>query len=89
MKVIVPTHTVPNSILIQDIIPSKGIIIVYKDQTPYGFVVYSEEEQLFFLQTDTMSSTDICGYTISDLLSDIKENIGDDISLEYFVTNNE
>lgn len=89
MKVIVPTNTVPNSILIQDIIPSKGIIIVYKDQTPYGFVVYSEEEQLFFLQTDTMSSTDICGYTISDLLSDIKENIGDDISLEYFVTNNE
>lgn len=89
MKVIVPTNTVPNSILIQDIIPSKGIVIVYKDQMPYGFVVYSEEEQLFFLQTDTMSVTGICGYTISDLLDDIKENVSGDISLEYFVIANE
>ena len=53
---------------------------------PYGFVVYSEEEQLFFLQTDTMSSTGICGYTISDLLDDIKDNVSGNISLEYFVT---
>lgn len=89
MKVIVPTNTVPNSILIQDIIPSKGIIIVYKDQMPYGFVVYSEEEQLFFLQTDTMNSTGIYGYTISELLDDIKDNVSGDISLEYFVTADE
>lgn len=89
MKVIVPTNTVPNSILIQDIIPSKGIIIVYKDQMPYGFVVYSEEEQLFFLQTDTISTTGIWGYTISDLLDDIKDNVSGDISLEYFVTADE
>lgn len=89
MKVIVPTNTVPNSILIQDIIPYKGIIIVYKDQTPYGFVIYSEEEQLFFLQTDTISTTGICGYTISDLLNDIKNNVSGDISLEYFMTSDE
>lgn len=89
MKVIVPTNTVPNSILIQDIIPSKGIIIVYKDQMPYGFVVYSEEEQLFFLQTDIMNSTGIYGYTISELLDDIKDNVSGDISLEYFVTADE
>lgn len=89
MKVIVPTNTVPNSILIQDIIPSKGIIIIYKDQTPYGFVIYSEEEQLFFLQTDTINTTSICGYTISDLLNDIKNNVSGDISLEYFVTADE
>lgn len=89
MKVIVPTNTVPNSILIQDIIPYKGIIIVYKDQTPYGFVIYSEEEQLFFLQTDTISTTGICGYTISDLLNDIKNNVSGDISLEYFMTADE
>lgn len=89
MKVIVPTNTVPNSMLIQDVIPSKGIIIVYRDQMPYGFVVYSEEEQLFFLQTDTMSTTGVCGYTISDLLEDIKHNVSGDISLEYFVTADE
>lgn len=89
MKVIVPTNTVPNSILIQDIIPNKGIIIVYKDQTPYGFVIYSEEEQLFFLQTDTINTTDICGYTISDLLKNIKNNVSGDISLEYFMTADE
>lgn len=51
--------------------------------------VYSEEEQLFFLQTDTMSATGICGYTISDLLDDIKRNVSGDISLEYFVTTDE
>lgn len=56
---------------------------------PYGFVVYSEEGQLFFLQTDTMSATGICGYTISDLLDDIKDNVSGDISLEYFVTADE
>lgn len=56
---------------------------------PYSFVVYSEEGQLFFLQTDTMSATGICGYTISDLLDDIKDNVSGDISLEYFVTTDE
>lgn len=56
---------------------------------PYGFVVYSEEEQLFFLQTDTMNSTGIYGYTISELLDDIKDNVSGDISLEYFVTADE
>lgn len=53
---------------------------------PYGFVVYNEERQLFFLQTDTMSDTGICGYTISDLLIEIKEYVSGDISLEYFET---
>lgn len=89
MKVIVPTNTVPNSILIQDIIPSKGIILVYRDQMPYGFVVYSEEEQLFFLQSDTVNVTGLCGYTIADLLDDIQRNVSGDISLEYFDTADE
>lgn len=89
MKVIVPTNTVPNSILIQDIIPSKGIIIVYKNQKPYGFVVFSEKEQLFFLQTNTTEITDIYGYSIPDLLANIKDKISGDILLEYFETTNE
>lgn len=90
MKVIVPINTVPNSILIQDIIPSKGIIIVYKNQMPYGFVVYSEEEKLFFLQTTTIpEATKICGYTISDLLTEIKGYVSGNITLEYFETTDE
>lgn len=89
MKVIVPTNTVPNSILIQDIIPSKGIVIVYKHQVPWGFIVYSEEEHLFFPQTNTMSSTSLCGYTIADLLSDIQKYAEEDVSLEYFITDHE
>lgn len=56
---------------------------------PYGFVVYSEEEHLFFLQTETTGATGICGYTISDLLVDIKDNVSGDISLEYFETADE
>lgn len=86
MKVIVPTNTVPNSILIHDIVPSKGIIIVYRNQIPYGFVVYSKEEELYFLQMKTTGSTGICGYTIADLLKDIQENVEGNISLGYFQT---
>lgn len=89
MKVIVPINTVPNSTLIQDIIPTKGIIIVYRNQMPYGFVVYSEEDQLFVLQTNTVSPTELCGYTIADLLTNIKNNVSGNISLEYFVTADE
>ncbi len=89
MKVIVPTNTVPNSILIQDIIPSKGIIIVHRNQIPYGFVIYSEEKNFFFLQTNTMNSTNLYGYTIADLLSSIQKNVEGNISLEYFITNDE
>lgn len=87
MKVIVPTNTVPNSVLIQNVIPNKGIVIVHKDQVPYGFVVYNEKDQLFYLQTNTISTTDICGYTISDLLDNINEHVSGNISLEYFYNN--
>ena len=53
---------------------------------PYGFVVYSEEEDLYFLQMETVHSTGLCGDTIADLLKDIQRNVEGDISLEYFQT---
>lgn len=86
MKVIVPTNTVPNSIFIDDIAPDKGIIIVYKDQIPFGFVIYDPNENLYCLQISTMHSTGFCGYTIKDLLKNIQMEITGDISLEYFQT---
>lgn len=85
MKVIIPTNTVPNSILLQDVDPSKGIIIVYKNQVPYGFITYDDINNLYYLQTNT-----ICGElsfyaeTISALVNSMKEAISEDIYLEYF-----
>lgn len=86
MKVIVPSNTVPNSILIQDIDPLMGIVIVYKDQLPYGFVTYDEEQNLFLLHHNTMGPSGICGNTLSHLLKVAQKNISGDISLEYFET---
>lgn len=53
---------------------------------PFGFVVYSPEKELYFLQTETMHSTSLCEDTIADLLKDIQMNVAGDISLEYFQT---
>lgn len=84
MKVIIPTNTVPNSILIQDIIPQQGIIIVNRNQQPFGFVVYSNG--LYFLQTNTMETTDFCGYTLPQLLEVIQRSVDGSITMEYFNT---
>lgn len=89
MKVIVPTNTIPNSILIQDIDPSQGIVIVYKDQMPYGFVVYNEVYGLYLLQTNTTEPTGLSASTLASLLGIIQKHISGDISLEYFKTENE
>ena len=85
MKVIIPTNTVPNSILLQDVDPSKGIIIVYKNQVPYGFIVYDDMSDLYYLQTNTIcSESSFYAATISALVNSMKEAISEDIYLEYF-----
>lgn len=85
MKVIIPTNTVPNSILLQDIDPSKGIIIVYKNQVPYGFITYDDINDVYYLQTNTICvESSFYAETISALVNSMKEAISEDIYLEYF-----
>lgn len=62
-------------------------LLAIKVQSITDLITNSSSE--LFLQTDTISTTGICGYTISDLLDDIKDNVSGDISLEYFVTADE
>ncbi len=84
MKIIIPTNTVPNSILLQDVDPSKGIIIVYKNQVPYGFIVHDDINDLYYLQTNTVCESTLYAATISALVNFMKEAISEDIYLEYF-----
>lgn len=88
MKVIVPTNSIPNTILVQDIAPKNGLVLVTRNQLPYGFVTYAN--QLFYLQTSAVSNTNtITGYTLTDLLNNIKKEISGNFALEYFETTNE
>lgn len=84
MKVIIPTNTVPNSILLQDVDPSRGIIIVYKNQVPYGFITYDDISDVYYLQTNTVCDSTLYAETISALVNSMKEAISEDIYLEYF-----
>lgn len=88
MKVIIPQNNTPNSILVQNINPQNGMIIVNKNNIPFGFVI-KDVDDMFSIQRAIESDAFGNKYfdTLIETLEFAQKNIGGEVTFDYFKTN--